>query len=72
MTREPDIAEAAEKAAGEADSDPAHPPQGAPDPSVPAGEPEAPVGPTSPPGRTPPSPTRPRTTGASSSAISSS
>jgi molecular chaperone GrpE len=40
MTREPDIAEAAEKDREEGA------PSGAPEPSVPAGEPEAPVGPT--------------------------
>jgi molecular chaperone GrpE len=39
MTREPDTATD--------DRGPAHPPSGAPEPSVPAGEPEAPVGPTS-------------------------
>jgi len=42
MTREPHIAEASRKAAAEAEKGA---PQGAPKPSVPAGEPEAPVGP---------------------------
>jgi len=42
MTREPHIAEAYRKAAAEAEEGA---PQGAPKPSVPAGEPEAPVGP---------------------------
>jgi molecular chaperone GrpE len=48
MTREPDIAEAVDKAAAEGDLGPAGAPLGAPEPSVPAGEPEAPVGPTAP------------------------
>jgi len=43
MTREPHIAEAYKKAAAQADGGA---PDGAPNPSVPAGEPEAPVGPT--------------------------
>jgi molecular chaperone GrpE len=45
MTREPDIAEAVDKAAAEAEEGA---PRGAPEPSVPAGEPEAPVGPATP------------------------
>ena len=42
MTREPHIAEASRKAAAEAEKGAPH---GAPKPSIPAGEPEAPVGP---------------------------
>jgi molecular chaperone GrpE len=52
MTREPHIAEAYRKAAAEAEEGAPH---GAPKPSVPAGEPEAPVGPantTEPPAET--------------------
>jgi molecular chaperone GrpE len=44
MRQEPDIAEALEKAATEAEEGA---PLGAPEPSIPAGEPEAPTGPTS-------------------------
>ena len=56
MTREPHIAEAYRKAAAEAEKGAPH---GAPKPSVPAGEPEAPAGPGAPAGPTADPTTRP-------------
>ena len=49
-TRRPDIAEALHRVREAADQELAHPPQGgrAPEPSIPAGEPEAPVAPAGP------------------------
>lgn len=49
-TRRPDIAEALHRVREAADQEPARPPQGgrAPEPSIPAGEPEAPVTPAGP------------------------